>query len=75
MTQVLSAIEAEPAYAAEPRHRRGAPLVVAVIPAWNEAACIADTIAGLRHQTHPPDLIVVCANNCTINTRTRCGIS
>ena len=33
VTQVLSAIEAEPAYAAEPHRRRGAPLVVAVIPA------------------------------------------
>jgi poly-beta-1,6-N-acetyl-D-glucosamine synthase len=68
VTQVLGAIEAEPAYAAEPYRRRGAPLVVAVIPAWNEAACIADTIDGLRHQTRPPDLIVVCANNCTDNT-------
>ena len=68
VTQVLSAIEAEPAYAAEPHRRRGAPLVVAVIPAWNEAACIADTIDGLRHQTRPPDLIVVCANNCTDDT-------
>lgn len=68
VTQVLSAIEVEPAYAAEPRCRRGAPLVVAVIPAWNEAACIADTIDGLRHQTRPPDLIVVCANNCTDDT-------
>jgi len=68
VTQVLSAIEAEPAYAAEPHRRRGAPLVVAVVPAWNEAACIADTIDGLRHQTRPPDLIVVCANNCTDNT-------
>ena len=68
VTQVLSAIEAEPAYAAEPHLRRGAPLVVAVIPAWNEAACIADTIDGLRHQTRPPDLIVVCANNCTDDT-------
>ena len=68
VTQVLSAIEAEPAYAAESRCRRGAPLVVAVIPAWNEAACIADTIDGLRHQTRPPDLIVVCANNCTDDT-------
>ena len=68
VTQVLSAIEAEPAYAAEPHRRRGAPLVVTVIPAWNEAACIADTIDGLRHQTRPPDLIVVVANNCTDDT-------
>ena len=68
VTQVLRAIEAEPAYAAEPHRRRGAPLVVAVIPAWNEAACIADTIDGLRHQTRPPDLIVVCANNCSDDT-------
>ena len=30
--------------------------------------CGADTIDGLRHQTRPPDLIVVCANNCTDDT-------
>jgi hypothetical protein len=50
-----------------PRRQR-TPLVVAVIPAWNEALCIADTIRALQHQTRPPHLIVVVANNCTDNT-------
>ena len=45
-----------------------APLVIAIIPAWNEAACITDTIAGLRAQTKPPDMIIVVANNCTDDT-------
>jgi glycosyltransferase involved in cell wall biosynthesis len=45
-----------------------APLVVAVIPAWNEAACIADAIRGLRRQTRRPHLIVVVANNCSDDT-------
>ena len=31
--------------------RRGTARVVAVIPAWNEADCIGETIAGLRVQT------------------------
>ena len=50
--------------------RRGkrAPLVVAIIPAWNEAGFIAGTVDGLRRQTRPPDVIVVIANNCTDNT-------
>jgi poly-beta-1,6-N-acetyl-D-glucosamine synthase len=61
VTQVLAAVGPGP-------RRQRAPLVVAVIPAWNEAACIADTIRGLQHQTRPPDLIVVVANNCTDDT-------
>lgn len=60
VTQVLAAYPG-------PRRQR-TPLVVAVIPAWNEAVCIADTIRGLQHQTRPPDLIVVVANNCTDDT-------
>jgi cellulose synthase/poly-beta-1,6-N-acetylglucosamine synthase-like glycosyltransferase len=48
--------------------RQRTPRVVAVIPAWNEAVCIADTIRGLQHQTRPPDLIIVVANNCTDDT-------
>jgi cellulose synthase/poly-beta-1,6-N-acetylglucosamine synthase-like glycosyltransferase len=48
--------------------RRSTPLVVAIIPAWNEAEFIADTIDGLRRQTRPPDMIIVVANNCTDDT-------
>jgi cellulose synthase/poly-beta-1,6-N-acetylglucosamine synthase-like glycosyltransferase len=39
--------------------------VVAVVPAYNEAEAIADTIASLQRQTRPPDRIVVVPNNCT----------
>ncbi|GGK89405.1 glycosyltransferase [Mangrovihabitans endophyticus] len=44
--------------------------IVAVVPACNEAATIAATIASLRAQTRPPDKIVVVANNCTDDTAT-----
>jgi len=39
--------------------------VTVLIPAHNEAGCIADTIASLRSQSHLPDRIVVVADNCT----------
>ncbi|MFD0520724.1 glycosyltransferase [Paractinoplanes durhamensis] len=42
--------------------------VAAVVPAYNEAAAIADTIASLRRQTQRPELIVVVPNNCTDHT-------
>lgn len=42
--------------------------VAAVVPAYNEAAAIDATIASLRRQTRPPDLIVVVPNNCTDDT-------
>ena len=53
-----------------PQRRRRTPLVVAIIPARNESACIADTIAGLQGQTRPPDMILVVTNNCTDNGAT-----
>ncbi|MBT8227877.1 MAG: glycosyltransferase family 2 protein [Dactylosporangium sp.] len=43
-------------------------MIYAVVPAWNEAKTIASTIASLRAQTRPPDLIVVVPNNCTDRT-------
>ncbi|SNY28918.1 glycosyltransferase family 2 protein [Paractinoplanes atraurantiacus] len=49
---------------ADARPRR----VVAIVPAYNEAAAIAATIQSLRDQTRPPDLIVVVPNNCTDDT-------
>ncbi|WP_425826110.1 glycosyltransferase [Streptomyces fractus] len=42
--------------------------VVAVIPAHNEAPCIANAIRGLATQSVPPDRIVVVADNCTDST-------
>lgn len=42
--------------------------LIAVVPACNEAASIADTIASLRRQTRPPDRIVVVPNNTTDDT-------
>jgi cellulose synthase/poly-beta-1,6-N-acetylglucosamine synthase-like glycosyltransferase len=52
------------------------PRVTAVIPAYNSADCIADTIRNLRRQTLPPNAIIVVANNCTDDTASiaeQCG--
>ena len=62
---VTEAIPAVRAVRPGPAH---APLVLALIPAWNEAGFVAGTVAGLRHQTRPPDVIIVIANNCTDRT-------
>jgi cellulose synthase/poly-beta-1,6-N-acetylglucosamine synthase-like glycosyltransferase len=43
-------------------------LVVGLIPAHNEEDQIEDAIRSLREQDAPPDLIVVCADNCTDDT-------
>ena len=42
--------------------------VTVLIPAHNEAGCIADTIASLRSQSHQPARIVVVADNCSDDT-------
>lgn len=42
--------------------------VVALIPAHNEEAGIADAVRALRRQTWPPDRIVVVVDNCTDGT-------
>lgn len=57
---------------AEPSQQRR---IVAVVPAHNESAVIADAVASLRRQTRPPDLIVVVPNNCTDNTAEIAGAS
>jgi len=46
-------------------------LVVALIPAHNEEHQIEDAILSLRLQETPPDLVVVCADNCTDGTAAR----
>jgi poly-beta-1,6-N-acetyl-D-glucosamine synthase len=46
----------------------GGGLVVALIPAHNEERQIGGAIQSLRQQESPPDLIVVCADNCTDHT-------
>ncbi len=47
------------------------PRVVVLVPAYNEAESIADTLNGLMLQTRLPDLIVVIPNGCTDNTAER----
>ena len=43
-------------------------LVVAVIPAHDEQARIGKAIRSLDEQSSPPDLTIVCADNCTDRT-------
>ncbi len=43
-------------------------IVVALIPAHNEEEQIAGAIRSLQEQERPPDMIVVCADNCTDGT-------
>lgn len=43
-------------------------LIIALIPAYNEADAIAATIESLHAQTRKPDYIFVVPNNCTDNT-------
>jgi poly-beta-1,6-N-acetyl-D-glucosamine synthase len=50
--------------------------VIALVPAHNEAATIAATIASLRRQTLPPSRVVVVCDNCADDTAAiarRCG--
>ncbi len=42
--------------------------VVVLVPAHNEEALIADTVASLFAQTRCPDRILVVADNCTDRT-------
>jgi biofilm PGA synthesis N-glycosyltransferase PgaC len=42
--------------------------VVVLVPAHNEAATIDTTVASLRRQTHPPERIIVIADNCADDT-------
>jgi cellulose synthase/poly-beta-1,6-N-acetylglucosamine synthase-like glycosyltransferase len=39
--------------------------LIALVPAHDEAATIAETIRSLRQQTRPPDRIIVVCDNCT----------
>ena len=51
---------------AETRGRYAGPVTITVlIPAHNEEACIAATLASLAGQSHPPARVVVVADNCT----------
>src|SRR5690625_6100357 len=42
--------------------------IVALVPAQNEEATVAQTVASLQDQSRPPDHIVVIADNCTDDT-------
>jgi len=54
--------------AAQAARRADGTVVVALIPAHNEEDQIAEAIRSLREQETPPELIVVCADNCTDGT-------
>jgi cellulose synthase/poly-beta-1,6-N-acetylglucosamine synthase-like glycosyltransferase len=43
-------------------------LLVALIPAHDEEDQIAGAVASLREQELPPDLVIVCADNCSDDT-------
>ena len=49
----------------------GRPRVVALVPAHNEEAVIADALASLKRQTVRPERVVVVADNCTDGTARR----
>jgi cellulose synthase/poly-beta-1,6-N-acetylglucosamine synthase-like glycosyltransferase len=49
----------------------GRGLVVALIPAHDEEDQIGEALRSLREQQLPPDLIVVCADNCSDDTARR----
>jgi len=54
---------------AETRGVYAGPVTITVlIPAHDEAACIAATIASLREQSRPPERIIVVADNCSDDT-------
>ncbi|MFI6503115.1 glycosyltransferase [Nonomuraea typhae] len=48
-----------------PPAQAGRMRVTALLPAHDEAAQIAESIASLRAQTRPPERVVVIADNCT----------
>lgn len=50
------------------RRGSGRRLIVALIPAHNESDQIESAIRSLDVQETPPDLVVVCADNCTDDT-------
>lgn len=57
--------EADQAEAPSPR--RIGPLV-ALLPAHNEEECLGGALDSLAAQTHPPERIIVIADNCTDRT-------
>lgn len=60
----------ELAVRATPRHA-GRGIVVALIPAYNEEDSIGEALRHLHAQQSPPDLVIVCADNCTDRTGVR----
>ncbi len=44
------------------------PLVIALVPAYNEELRISETLRSLIDQSRPPDEIIVIADNCTDGT-------
>jgi cellulose synthase/poly-beta-1,6-N-acetylglucosamine synthase-like glycosyltransferase len=54
-----------------PAHRG---IVVALIPAHDEEDSIGEALRHLHRQETPPDLVVVCADNCTDRTAVRAEV-
>jgi hypothetical protein len=61
-------LEVPPAIKHRLRNGDPFPIVIAIVPAYNEQDSILAAIASLRSQTRPPDEIIVVANNCTDDT-------
>jgi hypothetical protein len=54
--------------ARQQRSPRNPHLIVALLPAHNEAAAIAYAIHSLLTQSRPPDVVTVVADNCSDST-------
>jgi cellulose synthase/poly-beta-1,6-N-acetylglucosamine synthase-like glycosyltransferase len=50
------------------RQSAGKPRVIVLIPAHNEEGCIAGALRSVWAQSHPPDRVVVVADNCSDRT-------
>jgi cellulose synthase/poly-beta-1,6-N-acetylglucosamine synthase-like glycosyltransferase len=70
----MSTVEG-PAAEAGPERRSG---LTVLIPAWNEAASVADTIRSIQAQTLPPEEIIVvddCSSDNTGDIARGCGVT
>jgi len=66
-TTIIPVVRASPRRSRTPSWQGGR--LITIVPAYNEAASIADTITALREQWSPPiNRIIVVPNNCTDQT-------